>query len=625
MTAVLPSKRMDDMQWPRVVNRVITSRWVQLKNSLVLKDFIDYLIQKRVVSLDYWMGLKSKPISESERTEDFLAMVMKFDQQKYNLFLEALLSIQRHDLVADLLATAKAKPKKPKELAPDEKSSPAKEKRNTKDKLRSTSTEPVSKTYNYPSNAERNTSSLSGERSKPEAISVSGRKPTASPTKWLTEVKPRPNEYSNKVNSKSEKETTNTKQGTTILPSKPTVVEKTVAVEQQAKVTERLYQGIPSNEDIAGKNGSGDNKSGIKAKKTVEFQDKNEKDTDEKQPRPGTSKSREEILEEREQLLKSKEDKLIEKEKALKEKEKSLSEKEFDLVSRENTFTNSTLRNPQSQLKEMELNFISPDVSLTQTSEILHDVREQLKAMRKVKEEIESEHTTCCNTPKDEFVKLDEFQNLQHDIEELKDEIYGDRRAKEVIQHKVEDLKSEVDMLHGTIEKLKTENEKRNEEFEKEIARLKTELKHTGHDNDVIMKKIEAELRVKQEENLKTKAFMEDLTEHSKELEKRVEILEHDKQVYEAELQRYEKEVSDLRQNVEAKETDLGDLRNVLEETENEKEDLIDMLNNLKSEVDKLKSDKKKLEADKKVLLARCVKPQWNQSPGGSIRRASFK
>ena len=46
------------MRWPRVLNWVITRRWVLLKSSLVLKDFIDYLIQKRVVTLDYWMGLK---------------------------------------------------------------------------------------------------------------------------------------------------------------------------------------------------------------------------------------------------------------------------------------------------------------------------------------------------------------------------------------------------------------------------------------------------------------------------------------------------------------------------------------------------------------------------------------
>lgn len=95
--------RMDDLEWPRQLNKVITKRWSQLKNTLVMKDFVDYLIQKRVVTLDYWMGLKSKPISESERTEDFLSLVMKFDQQKYNYFMEALLSINRHDLVKVLV------------------------------------------------------------------------------------------------------------------------------------------------------------------------------------------------------------------------------------------------------------------------------------------------------------------------------------------------------------------------------------------------------------------------------------------------------------------------------------------------------------------------------------------
>ena len=101
-----------DLQWPRALNKILTNRWTHLKNTLVLKDFVDHLIQKRVVSLDYWMGLKSKPVTESERTEDFLSLVMKFNREKYSLFLEALLETGHLDLVKDLAIDADGKPKK---------------------------------------------------------------------------------------------------------------------------------------------------------------------------------------------------------------------------------------------------------------------------------------------------------------------------------------------------------------------------------------------------------------------------------------------------------------------------------------------------------------------------------
>lgn len=101
-----------DLQWPRALNKILTYRWTHLKNTLVLKDFVDHLIQKHVVTLDYWMGLKSKPVTESERTEDFLSLVMKFNRQKYSLFLEALLETGHLDLVQQLALDAEGKPKK---------------------------------------------------------------------------------------------------------------------------------------------------------------------------------------------------------------------------------------------------------------------------------------------------------------------------------------------------------------------------------------------------------------------------------------------------------------------------------------------------------------------------------
>jgi hypothetical protein len=46
---------------------------------------------------------------------------MKFDRQKYNYFMEALLSIQRHDLVKSLVKVDKVKSKKPTDTGIDAK------------------------------------------------------------------------------------------------------------------------------------------------------------------------------------------------------------------------------------------------------------------------------------------------------------------------------------------------------------------------------------------------------------------------------------------------------------------------------------------------------------------------
>jgi len=330
-----------------------------------------------------------------------------------------------------------------------------------------------------------------------------------------------------------------------------------------------------------------------------------------------TGKTKEDVLNEKEMQLKAKEAELQLKEEMLQQKEISLTEKENKLNTRENTFMmeNSDLQN----------NATSTDVTITATSEILADVREQLKAMRKVKDEIVSEHTTCCSTPKEEFVKIEEFKSLQLEIDEIREEFLKDRQAKTVVQRKVEDMKDEIEQLKRKISEMSNDNAQNEAKTNTEIEKLKKDLKQAGHDHDVMMKKLESEIKTRQQEKLKNDLAIEELTKYTNDLEKRVAILEQDKQAYINDLQKYEKDINELRETLEAKENDLNDLRNVLEDTENEKEELIDMLNNLKSEVDKLKADRKKLESEKKVLLARCVKPQWNQSTAGTTRRTTFR
>lgn len=94
---------MADKNWSKNLNRVIINNWRDLKSTVVMRDIADVLIQKQVITLEYWMCLKSKPISESERTEEFLSMVVKFGRKKYNYLLEALLRNHRKDLVKRLV------------------------------------------------------------------------------------------------------------------------------------------------------------------------------------------------------------------------------------------------------------------------------------------------------------------------------------------------------------------------------------------------------------------------------------------------------------------------------------------------------------------------------------------
>ncbi|XP_053377572.1 uncharacterized protein LOC123528712 [Mercenaria mercenaria] len=600
MTAAVETNRMDDLQWPKALNKVITQRWSQLKNTLVMKDFVDYLIQKRVVTLDYWMGLKSKPISESERTEDFLALVMKFDKQKYNHFMEALLSINRHDLVKSLVKVDKVNSKKPKDVENEDKQPMTKKVSVTIERSKKLKEADNDKNYKGQTDADQMPS---------ESASTSSGTSSGS------------------LESKAEK----------VERQKPTS-------NRQAESTNNLYKGIGNADMPDTADDKKEHLTSTKPKKTAEFKEmeKTEQVKDNEKPestkkenseRPGTAKSREEILEERENLLNSRESELSKKETELKEQEKSLMEKESALLTRENSLlTNQTKLNEMeplslpAQLQHLrQADSNSPTASTTASSELLADVREQLKAMKKVREEIESEHTTNCSTPKEEFARLQDFHNVQQNIDELKEEIATDRESRGNIQRKVEDLKHEIETLHTKIKTMEAEKEIKNVDVDREINRLKTELKTSQSNYREGINRIKMQMKSKDKEMTDLKETVEKAKEHSKDLEKRIEILEIDKRKYEIELQRYEIEVSNLRKTLEQKETELSDLRNLLEQTENEKEELIDELADLKTEVNKLKADKKKLEAEKKTLLGRCVKPQWNQSPTGSIRKNSFK
>lgn len=346
----------------------------------------------------------------------------------------------------------------------------------------------------------------------------------------------------------------------------------------------------------------------------------------------GTSKSREEILEERESLLNSRESELTKKEKELREHEMSLKVKESELLTRENSLL--TNRPQMSEVQPLSLpaqlqhlkmtDSNSPTASTTESCELLADVREQLKAMKKAKEEIESEHTSYCPTPKEDFARLQDFHDVKQNLDELKEEIATDRNSRENVQKKVEHLKHEIESLQTIIKNMEAEKETKSSGIDREINRLKTELKNSQSNYNEGINRLKMEMKSKEHEIKVFKESVEKERAYYEDLEKRIKLLENDKRKYEMDLAKYEEEVADLKKTLEEKENKLLDLRNVLEQTENEKEELIDELAELKSEVHKLKADKKRLETEKKTLLGRCIKPQWNQGPPGTTRRNMF-
>ncbi|KAL3852748.1 hypothetical protein ACJMK2_016365 [Sinanodonta woodiana] len=91
-----------DLKWQKTLNELLTSKWHELKNTIVMRDIADHLIHRRLITLDYWMGLRAKPVPESERTEDYLSHVMKFPIERYHQFLEVLMECGHEHLVQKL-------------------------------------------------------------------------------------------------------------------------------------------------------------------------------------------------------------------------------------------------------------------------------------------------------------------------------------------------------------------------------------------------------------------------------------------------------------------------------------------------------------------------------------------
>lgn len=96
------------MEWNRKIEDKLTQNWQWLMRTVMLKEIIHVLIQDKVISLDFWMHLKEKQISEQDRNANFFFEVSKFTKDRYQLFVKALRNGGHNDL-AEMLDISQGK------------------------------------------------------------------------------------------------------------------------------------------------------------------------------------------------------------------------------------------------------------------------------------------------------------------------------------------------------------------------------------------------------------------------------------------------------------------------------------------------------------------------------------
>ncbi|XP_071140369.1 chromosome partition protein Smc-like [Mytilus edulis] len=69
---------------------ILTKHWGLVKQSVVLNHIVDPLIENHVISVDQWMDLKNRRMTEPERMEELLYIILKSKQDSVFIFLKAL-------------------------------------------------------------------------------------------------------------------------------------------------------------------------------------------------------------------------------------------------------------------------------------------------------------------------------------------------------------------------------------------------------------------------------------------------------------------------------------------------------------------------------------------------------
>lgn len=90
------------MEWNRKIEDKLTENWQWMMKTVMLKEIVHVLIEDKVISLDFWMNLKEKQISEQDRNANFFFEVSKFTKERYRMFVEALRK-GGHSHLADML------------------------------------------------------------------------------------------------------------------------------------------------------------------------------------------------------------------------------------------------------------------------------------------------------------------------------------------------------------------------------------------------------------------------------------------------------------------------------------------------------------------------------------------
>jgi hypothetical protein len=83
-----------------VINNICLSNLVF--EGVHFKERVTFEKSFAIISLDYWMNLKEKQISEQDRNANFFFEISKFTKERYRLFIEALKK-GSHNHLADVL------------------------------------------------------------------------------------------------------------------------------------------------------------------------------------------------------------------------------------------------------------------------------------------------------------------------------------------------------------------------------------------------------------------------------------------------------------------------------------------------------------------------------------------
>lgn len=80
---------MDEDQNDTALKKIIDN-WVKIKNSLFASELSGPLIQERIITVEQWMDIKSRPKSDPDKIDEFLCIVKKQNPATHDAFVKIL-------------------------------------------------------------------------------------------------------------------------------------------------------------------------------------------------------------------------------------------------------------------------------------------------------------------------------------------------------------------------------------------------------------------------------------------------------------------------------------------------------------------------------------------------------